>query len=401
MTVRSPAFTLNLDVSTVSTSPKATNVSDGQSRVGGQVLELAVVVPTFKESSNVEPLLELLKTSLQGIDYEVIFVDDDSPDGTAALVRRIGITDPRVRVLQRIGRRGLSSACIEGMLATPAPYIAVMDADLQHDERILPRMLETLKRGQLDLVIGTRNVEGGSKGEFAKSRVVLSDLGAKLSRQVCKVTLSDPMSGFFMVDRRFFEGVVHHLSGLGFKILVDLMASSRQPVRFDEVPYHFRNRQSGESKLDVNVMIEYVSLLLDKMVGHIVPVRFLLFALVGTVGLMLHLAVLGLLRFQAGVGFEAAQTAATVVAMTFNFLLNNVVTFRDRRLRGWRIVPGLFSFYLACSLGALANVSLGRLLIDNGFSWITAGATGMIVSSVWNYGVNAIFTWRRSRPARG
>lgn len=361
-------------------------------------LELAVVVPTFKESSNVEPLLRLLETALQGIDYEVIFVDDDSPDGTAEVVRRIAADHPRVHVLQRIGRRGLSSACIEGMLATAAPYIAVMDADLQHDERILPTMLETLKRGELDLVIGTRNVEGGSKGEFAKSRVVLSDLGAMLSRRVCKVTLSDPMSGFFLLDRRFFGEVVHHLSGLGFKILVDLVASSKRPVRFDEVPYHFRNRQSGESKLDVNVMIEYASLLLDKLVGHLVPVRFLLFALVGTAGLLLHLAVLGALRWQAGAGFVAAQAAATVVAMTFNFLLNNVVTFRDRRLRGWKIVPGLLSFYVACSLGALANVSLAQLLIQTGFSWVTAGATGMMVSSVWNYGVSAIFTWRRSRP---
>lgn len=379
-------------------STLSSNVRDAQSRVSGQALELAVVVPTFKESSNVEPLLGLLETALQGIDYEVIFVDDDSPDGTAEVVRRISADHPRVRVLQRIGRRGLSSACIEGMLATAAPYIAVMDADLQHDERILPTMLETLKRGQLDLVIGTRNVEGGSKGEFAKSRVVLSDLGAMLSRRVCKVTLSDPMSGFFLLDRRFFGEVAHHLSGLGFKILVDLVASSKRPVRFDEVPYHFRNRQSGESKLDVNVMIEYASLLLDKLVGHLVPVRFLLFALVGTAGLLLHLAVLGALRWQAGAGFVAAQAAATVVAMTFNFLLNNVVTFRDRRLRGWKIVPGLLSFYVACSLGALANVSLAQLLIQTGFSWVTAGATGMMVSSVWNYGVSAIFTWRRSRP---
>lgn len=358
-------------------------------------LELAVVLPTFKESTNVQPVLELLQTALDGIDYEVIFVDDDSPDGTAALARSIAAVNRRVRVIQRIGRRGLSSACIEGMLATPARYIAVMDADLQHDERILPKMLEKLKAGELDLVIGTRNVEGGSKGDFARSRVILSDLGAALSHRVCKVQLSDPMSGFFMVDRRFFEGVVHRLSGLGFKILVDLVSSSPTPVRFAEVPYHFRSRQSGESKLDVNVMIEYGSLLLDKMIGHILPVRFLLFALVGALGLLLHLAVLGTLRFSVGVDFQSAQIAATVVAMTFNFLLNNIVTFRDRRLRGWKIVPGLLSFYVACSLGALANVSLANLLVNSGFSWIFAGATGMVISSVWNYGVNAIFTWRR------
>ncbi len=370
---------------------------EARSRMAGQVLELAVVIPTFKESGNVRPLLDLLETTLQGIEYEIVFVDDDSPDGTAALVRSIALSNPRVRVVQRIGRRGLSSACIEGMLATPARYIAVMDADLQHDERILPGMLDLLKRDRLDLVIGSRNVEGGSMGQFARKRVLLSGLGARLSRMVCRCTLSDPMSGFFLVDRSFLEEVVHHLSGLGFKILVDLVSSSRRPVRFGEVPYEFRTRQIGESKLDLNVGIEYISLLLDKLVGDIVPVRFVLFGFVGALGLVVHLTTLGLLQFVAGVAFEPAQVAATFVAMTFNFLLNNVVTFRDRRLRGWKIMTGLLSYYIACSLGALANVSLAEVLKTNGLPWFVAGACGMIISSVWNYGVTAIFTWRRSR----
>jgi len=375
------------------------NSLQAQSRIDAPPLELAVVVPTFKESGNVGPLLRLLDAALTGIEYEVIFVDDDSPDDTAALVRSIGRTNPRVRVLQRIGRRGLASACIEGMLATPARYIAVMDADLQHDERVLPQMLALLKRDELDLVIGSRNVEGGSMGQFARQRVLLSGLGARLSRMVCHCTLSDPMSGFFIVDRRFFEEVVHRLSALGFKILVDLVSSCRRPVRFGEVPYQFRSRQSGESKLDLNVGLEYISLLLDKLIGDVIPVRFVLFGFVGALGLVVHLTTLGLLTYAAGVAFVPAQAGATLAAMTFNFLLNNVVTFRDRRLRGWRMVRGLFEFYVACSLGALANVSLAKLLNANGFPLFAAGACGMIVSSVWNYGVNTIFTWRRARQA--
>ncbi len=375
------------------------NSLEAQSRTVGQPLELAVVVPTFKESGNVGPLLRLLDVALTGIEYEVIFVDDDSPDDTAALVRSIARTNPRVRVLQRIGRRGLASACIEGMLATPARYIAVMDADLQHDERVLPQMLALLKRDELDLVIGSRNVAGGSMGQFARQRVLLSGLGARLSRMVCRCTLSDPMSGFFIVDRRFFEEVVHRLSALGFKILVDLVSSCRRPVRFGEVPYQFRSRQSGESKLDLNVGLEYISLLLDKLIGDVIPVRFVLFGFVGGLGLIVHLTTLGLLTYVAGVSFVPAQVGATVVAMTFNFLVNNVVTFRDRRLRGWRMVRGLLGFYVACSLGALANVSLAKLLNGNGFPLFVAGACGMIISSVWNYGVNTIFTWRRARQA--
>jgi dolichol-phosphate mannosyltransferase len=333
---------------------------------------------------------------LQGIEWEAVFVDDDSPDETAAAVREISVTEPRVRVLQRIGRRGLASACIEGMLATPARYIAVMDADLQHDESILPRMYERIKADQLDLVVGSRNIEGGSMGEFAKERVALSGLGKRLSRAVSKCDLSDPMSGFFVVDRRFFEEVVYRLSAVGFKILVDLVASSRRPVRFAEVPYTFRTRERGESKLDINVGLEYLQLLLDKLLGDIIPSRFVLFAIVGLFGLGVHLSVLALLYYVSHVDFEISQAIATVIAMTFNFLLNNITTFRDRRLRGARLVTGLLTYYAACAVGAITNLSFAEFLLKAGLPWYFAGLLGMGVSSVWNYGVNAIFTWRRA-----
>jgi dolichol-phosphate mannosyltransferase len=375
-------------------------LGEPQGAVGGDALELAIVIPTFKEIANVEVLIGLMAKTMTGIAYELIFVDDDSPDGTAAKLRGIAIRNPRVRVLQRIGRRGLASACIEGMLATPAPYIGVMDADLQHDERILPDMLHLIKHQQLDVVIGSRNIGGGSMGEFSKDRVLLSSLGARLSMLVCRCSLSDPMSGFFIVDRKFFEEVAHRLSGVGFKILVDLISSSTRPVRFGEIPYRFRTRASGESKLDVNVGVEYLTLLLDKAFGNLIPVRFVLFGTVGAFGLVVHLAVLGMLQFWAGLPFLTGQVWATVMAIAFNFLLNNLVTFRDRRLRGWSILPGLVSFYAACSIGALANLALAKLLISAGFPWWIAGAGGMIIGSVWNYGVNAIFTWRRSRLAQ-
>lgn len=358
-------------------------------------LELAVVIPTFNERLNVRPLLERLRATLDGVAWEAVFVDDDSPDGTAAQIREIGLTDPRVRVLQRIGRRGLASACIEGMLATPARYIAVMDADLQHDETVLPRMFERIKSDRLDLVVGSRNIEGGSMGEFAKERVRLSGLGKRLSRAVAKCNLSDPMSGFFIVDRRFFEEVVYGLSGVGFKILVDLVASSRRPVRFAEVPYTFRNRERGESKLDINVGLEYLQLLLDKMLGNVIPSRFVLFGIVGVGGLLVHLSVLALLFYVSNVSFGYSQIAATVVAMTFNFLVNNITTFRDRRLRGARLVTGLLTYYVACSIGAITNLSFAEFLLKVGLPWYAAGLLGMAVSSVWNYGVNAIITWRR------
>jgi dolichol-phosphate mannosyltransferase len=362
-----------------------------------RAIELAVVVPTYKERDNIPVLVAALEKALAGIAWEVIFVDDNSPDGTAEAVRNIALRDRRVRVLERIGRRGLSSACIEGMLSTPAPYVAVIDADMQHDESILPRMLERLQAKQLDVVVASRNIAGGSMGEFSSGRVWLSTLGSRISRVICHCETSDPMSGFFIVDRKYFQEVVHRLTGRGFKILVDLLASSRRPVRIADVPYHFRTRQRGESKLDVNVELEYLFLLIDKVIGNVVPTRFVLFVLVGFLGVFVHLTCLGLLYRGARVGFAVSQVLATWVAMTSNFLLNNVVTFRDRRLRGIKLIIGLFSFWAACSIGALMNVSFANFLHKANVPWYLAGVAGTTISSVWNYGVNTVLTWRRSR----
>ena len=364
-------------------------------RPSSQPLELAVVIPTYNEKENVPILLAALERSLAGTEWEAIFVDDNSPDGTAEYIRRIALTNRRVRVLERVGRRGLSSACIEGILATPAAYVAIMDADMQHDESILPKMLQRIKADGLDVVVASRNTTGGSMGDFAPSRVWLSHLGTRISRLVCRCDVTDAMSGFFLLRRSFFQEVVQRLAGTGFKILVDLLSSSKRPVQVAEVPYCFRTRQRGESKLDVSVELEYLFLLINKITGGVVPTRFVLFVMVGSLGLLIHLGLLGLLYYQAHVSFTISQTAATVAAMTFNFLLNNLITFRDRRLRGWRIFTGLLTFYAACSVGALINVSFAQRLFQYHMSWYLAGISGIAISSVWNYGVNTILTWRR------
>ena len=362
--------------------------------------ELTVVIPTLNERANVELLLARLREALHGIAWEAVFVDDDSRDGTAALVRELSLRDPHVRIVQRIGRRGLSTAVIEGILASAAPYIAVIDSDLQHDERLLPRMLERLKAASLDIVVGSRHVSGGGVGEFSRSRVALSDLGKRLSRAICHHDLQDPMSGFFMLRRTFFDEVDHRLSGIGFKILLDLFASSRRPVRFEELPYTFRLRMHGESKLDTAVAVEYLLLLMDKSIGHVVPVRYAMFVAVGLLGLAVHLAVLGPLHYGTTMPFLEAQGIATLVSMASNFLLNNLITYRDRRLRGWAILSGFFSFLIACGIGAVINFGLAQLLLGSGFAWYVAGLAGMAVSSVWNFGMTAVFTWRRAQAGQ-
>jgi dolichol-phosphate mannosyltransferase len=312
---------------------------------------LSVIVPCFNERPNVAPMIARLDAALRGIDWEVVYVDDNSPDGTAAEVRRIARVDPRVRCIRRVGRRGLASAVIEGALSSSATYVAVIDGDLQHDETRLPVMLAELRSGQFDLAVASRHVEGGDNaGLSSKWRHAISDGGIWLAQRLLPVKLTDPMSGFFMLPRALFEDLATHLTGQGFKILLDLVLSAPTPLRVKEVPAPFHERVAGESKLDAQVMLQFGGLLLDKTFAGYVPLRFLSFAMVGAIGVMVHLTVLGLLRKTTGLGFEAEQTVATIVAMVFNFELNNAITYADQRLKGPRLWRGLLLFMLVCGV---------------------------------------------------
>ena len=360
--------------------------------------DLAVILPTFNERENIAEIVARLETALHGLRWEILFVDDDSPDGTADLVRSLSRRDSRIRLIHRVGRRGLSSACIEGILATTAESVAVMDADLQHDESILRPMFDRLRLESLDVVIGTRNAGGGSMGEFPRHRVLLSRLGQKLSQTVCSCDLSDPMSGFFVINRSFFLEPVHTLQAGGFKILVDIFASSPRPVRFAEVGYCFRARQHGVSKLGVNTATEYLFLIINKLTGANIPARFVLFSLVGAAGIATHLATLATMLYGFHQHFILSQAVATYVAMTGNFFINNLVTYRDRSLRGTRLVTGLASFWVACSFGAWANVLFAHALLLAGHPWYMAGLAGIVLSSVWNYSISNLFTWQMPQP---
>jgi dolichol-phosphate mannosyltransferase len=357
--------------------------------------QLSIVVPTFNEAGNVTELRDRVSAALPGVDWELIFVDDDSPDGTSQTLVDLAQQDRRVRCMLRIGRRGLASACIEGMLAASAPIVAVIDADLQHDETRLPVMLELLRDAEVDVVVGSRYAQSGSVEGWDESRASMSRLATRLARMVLKAELHDPMSGFFMMRRDVLLRCVRAgVSGVGFKILLDLFATSPTPLRFREVPYTFRDRFSGESKLDTNVAWEYVVMLLDRFFGRVVPIRFIAFSLVGGLGLLVHLLVLSVLFRGGGVSFLIAQTAATLVAMTSNFVLNNLLTYRDMRLRGWQLLRGWLSFVIACSVGAFANVGIAAYLFDRNTFWVSSAVVGVLVGAVWNYAVTAVYTWK-------
>ena len=361
--------------------------------------ELTVVVPAYAERDNVLPLTAALEQALQGCDWEVIFVVDDALDGTEDILHERAQRDRHVRCIHRIGRRGLASACIEGMLASSAPYVAVIDADLQHDERLLPSLLQTMRETQADIAVASRYMEGAGTGDLAPARVRVSRMASVISR-VLTSKLTDPMSGFFMVRRSFLERVVRRLYGRGFKILLDLIAAARGDVRIAELPYRMRSRQHGESKLGTRVIAEFFMLILYHLSGRLVPARFFLFAAVGVSGLGVHLAVLTALYSASGGQFLASQAVATVAAMTSNFFLNNVFTYGDRRLRGKKLWRGLFSFYAACGIGSLINVALADWLFLRGMTYWAAGLIGAGVAAFWNFLTTASFTWGGStRPA--
>lgn len=361
-----------------------------------KAIEIAVIIPTLNERDNVPRIIAALDRVLAGRSFELVFVDDGSKDGTAEELERIALKRRDVRVVRRFGRRGLSSAVVEGFLATAAPSLAVIDADMQHDETILPQLLAHIESGSADLAVATRYSGSGSMGDLDASRVRISGLATRLGRIMVKEPLSDPMSGFFAVRREAFLAALPRLSLIGFKILLDIVASSPTPLRIAEVPYEFRLRTAGESKLDLVVILEYLQLLIDKTLGRWLPLRLILFLLVGACGLVVHLLVLGITYELLGIRFAVAQTAAVGVAIAFNFFLNNAVTYRDRRLKGWAIVPGLLSFYLVCAAGAVANVGVGSLVHSSGgVNWWLSGIAGAVIGAVWNYSASTFLTWRK------
>ena len=356
-------------------------------------LELAVIVPTFNEAPNVERLLERLSVALVGIAWEVVFVDDDSPDGTAEVVRAIAVTNRRVRIVHRVGRRGLSGAVIEGMLASAAPVLAVIDGDLQHDEAILPELYFQVASGQTDIAVGSRYVDGGGVGDWSAGRHRASQWATQLGKAALGVSFDDPMSGFFALSRQALMPALPHLSGIGYKVLLDIVASSPQPPRVTELGYTFRTREHGVSKAGALVAIEYLALLADKTIGRFVPLRLLSFLIVGALGLGVQMSVLGI-GHGLGLTFLLAETVAVLCAMTFNFFLNNTFTYHDRRLRSWRVLTGLLSYYAICAVGAIANVGIGTYMNGQDGCWWLAGLAGILIGAIWNFAASALVTWR-------
>jgi dolichol-phosphate mannosyltransferase len=356
--------------------------------------ELSIVVPTYNERENIPRLVATFKAALHDIAWELIVVDDNSPDGTSETTKRIAAADSRIRCIRRVGRRGLAGACLEGILASQAQYVAVMDGDLQHDERLLLPMLQLLRRDAVNMVVATRYADGGSAAALSSQRAWGSRLATQLAHRLLKLELSDPMSGFFMLRRELVEEIAPRLSTQGFKILLDIVVTAGDSLRISELPFTFRQRLYGESKLDAGVALEYLGLLLAKATDDRVSLRFTLFCLVGMIGIGVHFVTLSVGYDLLGIQFVWAQTLAMMVAIASNFVINNALTYRDRRLRGFTFFSGLLRFYLVSMAGLVSNIGVSDWLFVNAQKWWVAGLAGAVIGVVWNYVVASHFVWR-------
>ena len=361
------------------------------------VFELSIIVPTYNERDNIVPLFDSIRHVLTDINWELIVVDDDSPDGTNIVVKDLANQDGRVRCIHRLNRRGLSSACIEGIQASASPLVCIMDADLQHDEKIIPEMYSKIINDELDIVVASRYVDKGSTGELPNLRKKISKFATKLSLVSLNINITDPMSGFFMIRRSFFEKVMYRVSGRGFKILLDLIISSDKAVKIAELPYVMRSRKSGESKLNLIVVWDFLIMLISKMVGEYLPYRFISFIAVGFSGLFVHMLALWSMHDVSNINFTLSQSIATFVAMTTNYILNNFFTYHDLKKTGNLFWRGLLSFYLVCMIGAILNVSLATELYQRQFLWFFAGVFGALAGAIWNFTISSMFVWKKNR----
>lgn len=363
--------------------------------------ELSIVVPTFNERFNLPLLIKKVDEALLNISWEIIIVDDNSPDGTYQTAKYLARKDSRIRCIRRINRRGLAGACIEGILSSSAPFVAVMDADLQHDETLLPKMLQKLSQSDLDIVIGSRYADNGNANTgFSRKRAAMSFIASSLAKRFLNVKFNDLMSGYFMLRRDKFDEIALDLSTSGFKILLDIAVTSGSNLKSEEMGFTFRKRIIGHSKLDAMVMFDFIGLVLNKATHGLIPIRFAVFGIVGAIGVAVHMASMYFLLLIFGFRFAGAQFLSIMIAMTSNYFVNNFVTYRDAKIPNEKLLYGLFRFYLVCMAGAIANLCIAEIVYEIIPNWILASLLGVLMGSIWNYALSSLFVWNTKSSSK-
>ena len=360
-------------------------------------LRVSIVLPTYNERGNIEPLLQQLLPLQEHVDLELLVVDDDSTDGTAELVRQLARQEPRLRLIRRVGRSGLASAIKEGLLDATGDLAVVMDSDGQHEPASVLQAIKALQQGELDLVVGSRfhpeaQIHGLSGRRETGSTWANASARFSLARRYRD--LSDYMSGFFALRLEPLLPLIRAVDVNGFKFVYELLAVSRGRLRVAEVPLQFQARSYGSSKLDLAIFWDFLISILHSLCLRLLPRRAISFALVGASGVLVQLLVTQLLMGLAGLDFGRALPVAVVAAASSNYLINNALTFRFQRLQGLALLQGLLKFLLVASLPVLANVGLASAFysfVARDTFW--AQLAGILVVFVWNYAASSRFVW--------
>jgi dolichol-phosphate mannosyltransferase len=351
-----------------------------------------VIICTLDEQEAIGSVLDDVIAELADVPHEIIVVDDSIDDATGQVVLDRARIHPGVRLIRRHGAGGLASAAIAGWDVARGETLAVMDGDGQHDPRLIRRMLDRMAQTSADVVVASRYLDDNGSG-LTGFRHWGSRAGVGVSSLLLGLRLADPLSGCFMMSRAWYETVRPRLSGLGFKILIDVVASDRRRPRLEQVPTALRARVGGVSKLDLRVVFDLLALLAEKRTGGALSARMTQFLFVGLTGLLVHLTVLSTGR-ALDAPFWLGQSAAIFLAMSWNFMLNNGLTFRDRRLHGRALWQGLGSFYIACLGGAVVSEAVGAGLHALDVPWFAAGVAGALLGAFWNYRAVQRLTWR-------
>ncbi|MFC1912035.1 glycosyltransferase [Chloroflexota bacterium] len=354
---------------------------------------ISIIVPTYNEADSITPLVEKLHAALAGYNYEIIFVDDDSQDGTGTIASGLSARYP-VKLMVRKGKKGLASAVVDGLQQVSNDIVGVMDADLQHPPEAVPALVREIENGA-DVAIGSRYVKGGEFPDWGPVRSVISKGAIFLSHLFLPSTrkISDPVSGFFFFNRQVVSGA--ELKPTGYKILLELLIEgSYQKVA--EVPYSFQLRHLGQSKLGARQQIDYLKHLFSLMRRKGELLRFFKFCLVGGSGVLVNMGLLWLLTEFAGLFYLLSAAISIEISIISNFTLNDYLTFPDRRSRGaGRFLQRLAKFNLVSLAGLGLNMGVLWLLTNVfGVYYMLSNLCGIAVATIWNYVANFWWTWK-------
>lgn len=374
---------------------------------------VSVITPTFNEADNVPLLVERLHRALDGIPHEIVVADDDSPDRTWEVAEELAVDDPTITVMRRFHDPGLSASVLDGMSVARGQTLAVIDADLQHDETILATMVERVRSGAADVCVGSRSTVGGGYGDWTTSRRLVSWVATLIARLLLRVPVSDPMSGYFVVSRRAYEDTAPRINPQGFKILLEFIGRNRD-LRVEEVGYEFSRRIHGETKLNRSVIRSYLLGVAELRVGRQVDPVFLLYVLVGIIGLVVNSVAftaaeaLGFPVVTTGLNEEIDPIATSFIfslqlSIVVLFVLNNEFTFWEQRYRGWSLLPAFVVYEAMTLVGTGVHIAVFTFLQETGFLLtFLDGATrtvhnliGAVVALIINWYLNTTYLWRR------